>query len=439
MNVVSRGIRNALRSPVRSGAIIIMLAISIGLILTMLVARTSVNAKIDDIKATVGTTITVSPTGTQGGLGGGDAITTDQVKLIAATPHVAHVTSTLADQLSTDDTNLQSSIELGNLGKRQLRFESRDGSLANSSSLATKLARTTITGSSDPSSTITSDKITSGATIDGNSSDTIAMIGSKLAQKNNLAIGSTFTAYGKTITVKTIYTTGNMFQDSAIIVPLATLQTLTAQPGAVSSVTVTADSSDDVASLTNTLKSTLGDKVDVVSQQDQIDNTVKPLENIAQLALAGVIAAAIAASVIILLAMVMIVRERRREIGVIKAIGGTNAKVIVQFMVEALTLTIISGVVGLALGVAASGPMTQSLVQNAASTTGTSRSMNGPRLSFGGTGLKLDSSLRNVTSTLTPQAFAISAGIILLIAIIGSAVPAWVIARVRPAEVLRAE
>jgi hypothetical protein len=42
--------RGALRSPVRSGAIIAMLAISIGLILAMLVARASVNAKISEVK-----------------------------------------------------------------------------------------------------------------------------------------------------------------------------------------------------------------------------------------------------------------------------------------------------------------------------------------------------------------------------------------------------
>jgi putative ABC transport system permease protein len=144
--------------------------------------------------------------------------------------------------------------------------------------------------------------------------------------------------------------------------------------------------------------------------------------------------------------MIMIVRERRREIGVIKAIGGTNAKVITQFITEALTLTVIGAIVGLGIGVAVSGPMTQSLVSSSQNTT-TQTGPIGVRSSGGGgfaggfhsASAQLQTNVQAVTSTLTPQTFAASIGIILLIAIVGSAVPAWAIARVRPAEVLRTE
>jgi ABC-type antimicrobial peptide transport system permease subunit len=56
-----------------------------------------------------------------------------------------------------------------------------------------------------------------------------------------------------------------------------------------------------------------------------------------------------------------------------------------------------------------------------------------------GIGNQLSTNVNDVTSTLTPEIMAESIGIILLIAIIGSAVPAWAIAQVRPAEVLRTE
>jgi putative ABC transport system permease protein len=420
-----------------------MLAISIGLILTMLVARSSVNAKINEIKSSTGTAITIMPAGMRGGLGGGDSLTTDQINKVASTAHVASVASTLTDQLGIDDTNLKSSIKLGNLGKRQMRFESGDsGPMIHSmpGEITEKLSRAPVTGADIPTVTVASDKLTSGTMIDGKDSENIAIVGKKLADKNNLSVGSTFTAYGQTIVVRGIYSTGTMFGDSSIIMPLKTLQTATNQPGAVDHITATADSADNVASLTETLKSQLGGKADIVSQQEQIENSLKPLENIASLALAGVIGAAIAGAIIILLTMVMIVRERRCEIGVIKAIGGTNFKVISQFIVEALTLTIISGVIGLGIGIATSGPMTQSLVQNESPTN----SLHGPgfrQIVAGGIGssLQLNKSLHDVTSILTPQAFATSAGIILLIAVVGSALPVWAIARVRPAEVLRTE
>jgi len=423
-----------------------MLAISVGLVLAMLVARSSVNAKINEVKATTATQITINPAGIQGGVGSGDDLTAEQVKIVAGTAHITGVTSTLTDQLGSTDTNLTPSLTLGSFGKRQQRFETNDGG---SGAIQRKMPipRTSITGTSNPASVVTSDKITSGATIDGDSSDNIALVGTTLAAKNNLSVGSTFTAFGATVTVKGIFSSGNTFQDNGIIMPLASLQTLTQQPGAISSMTATADSSENVAGVVSALKNSLGDKVDITSQQEEAQNSLAPLENIASLALTGVIGAAIAGAVIILLSMVMIVRERRREIGVIKAIGGTNAKVIVQFMTEALTLTIIGGIIGLGIGVAASGPMTRSLVDSNTNTptTGIAHQAGGIGSARGFTGgfrqvsSQLATNFKTINSTLTPQIFASSVGVILLIAIVGSAIPAWSIARVRPAEVLRTE
>jgi putative ABC transport system permease protein len=144
--------------------------------------------------------------------------------------------------------------------------------------------------------------------------------------------------------------------------------------------------------------------------------------------------------------MTMIVRERKREIGVIKAIGGTNFKVIAQFMTEALTLTIIGGIIGLAFGVAVSGSITQGLVDSQTSSTSSNRPAGGPGgaapggfsgvRNFGGTATR---GLQAVTSSVTPATIAGGIGLTLLIAIVGSAIPAWFIARIRPAEVLRTE
>jgi putative ABC transport system permease protein len=459
MNVVTRGVKNALRSPLRSGAIITMLAISIGLIVAMLVARSSVYAKIDEVKASTATSVTIAPAGIRGGMGGGDPLTADQVATISKTAHVASTSTSLTDQLGTDDTNLTPSLELGSFGQRQQRFESSggsgeqppvmiqtDGESSNGTPRRMPTPRTAVTGTTNPDSVATDGKsltLTSGSTIDGKSSEYIALVGSDLATKNNLSVGSTFTAYGKTFTVKGIYKTSNRFQDSGVVVPLATLQTATDQAGAVTTVSAVVDSSDNVAGVVSSLKSSLGDKADITSQQQQAEQSVSSLQSIAGLATTGVVGASVAAAVIVLLTMTMIVRERRREIGVIKAIGGTNFKVITQFITEATTLTLLGGIIGLGIGVAASGSITQSLVSNQASSqTNQVRGPGGeggPMRSFRGFGETANQGFRSVTSTVTPQTFVAGIGITLLIAIVGSAIPAWLIARVRPAEVLRAE
>jgi putative ABC transport system permease protein len=445
MNVVSRGVKNALRSPLRSGAITIMLAISIGLIISMLVAHASVTTQIHKVKATTATGITINPAGIMGGFGSGDPLTADQVKTITSTAHVASVTSTLTDQLGTSDTSLTASQELGAFGRRQARFDSSSSSSTSTDSSGTSdtaqpapTPRIRVTGTTTPTTTETGSlTLTSGSQIDGSSSNLEALVGSSLATKNNLSVGSTFTAYSKTITVRGIYKTDNAFEDSGIIMPLATLQTLSGQAGAVSNVTATVDSSDNVSSTVTALKSALSDKADITSEAERAATSTAQLQSIAGLSLAAVIGASIAGAAIILLAMIMIVRERRREIGVIKAIGGTDGKVMVQFIAEALTLTIIGSIIGFVFGVLVSGPMTSSLVSSqAASTSQTTGGpgAGGPR-GFG----RVSQQLTQVTASATPAVFLGGIGIVLLIAIIGSTVPAWLIARVRPAEVLRTD
>lgn len=451
MNVFVRGIKNALRSPLRSGAIALMLAISIGLVLSMLVARNSVNSKIEEVKSSSGTNITINPAGVMGFSGGGEPLSSEQIAKIKNTAHIDSLVSTLSDQLTTSDTSLTPSLELGSFGKRQQRdnisneSEPNDtGAETSNNSRPAPTPKTTVTGTTDQNSVSTdgSDlKLTSGESIDGNSDDLIALVGADLATKNSLSVGDTFTAYSKTITVKGIFETDNAFTDSGIIMPLATVQSLTDQSGAVSSVIAKVDSGDNVESTVSALKTTLGDEADITSQAEQASSSVSSLESISSLALAGVVGATIAGAVIVLLAMIMIVRERRREIGVIKAIGGTNLKVIAQFVSEALTLTITGAVIGLALGVAASGPMTNSLVSSQKNNTTNEQkpSAGGPGGMMRGGMNQIQNNFTQITSSLTPQTFIMSISITLLIAIIGSAVPAWFIARIKPAEVLRTE
>jgi len=451
MGFITRGAKNAFRNTIRTVSIVAILALVTGLALTMLLARQAVQTKIESVKSSIGNTINIAPAGAQGFEGGGEPLTVDQLASVARQAHVVSVTETLRDRLSSDNSSLVSSIEAGTLGRR---FRGgNDGAIKIQGGAAgngTFTPPVEATGTSDASTVSgAAIKLTSGANIDAGSNDNVALIGADLATKNNLQVGSAFTAYNATITVKGIFDTGTKFANNAVIFPLATLQRLSDQPGQISAATVQVDSISNLASATAAIKSALGDKADVTNQQDTSSEALAPLENIKGITLFSLIGAVAAGAVIIFLTMLMIVRERRREIGVFKAIGASNAKITTQFVSEATVLTLLGSVVGVLGGALLSNSMVSLLVSsNTSAETGRGvrqlaggggrmiTSFGGPG---GGFGRGFQSTLQNIHATVGYEIILYGLLGAVIIAIIGSAIPAFLISKVRPAEVMRGE
>jgi putative ABC transport system permease protein len=293
---------------------------------------------------------------------------------------------------------------------------------------------------------VTSFTLSSGEKIDPTSSENVAMLGQSIASENNISVGSTFTAYDQTITVKGIFDAGNTFANSEIVMPLATVQNLSGETDQVNSIIATTSSIDTVSSVKDAITNKLGSSsVDVTSQQDQSNEAIAPLENIKTISLYSLIGSTVAGAVILFLTMVMIVRERRREIGVLKAIGASNLLVTSQFMVESLVLTVISSGIGIIAGTLFSNPVLKILVSNNESSTG-----GGARFSGGGGGAAMmrfgagiadsaQGALRNLQANVGLDIILYGIGAAVVIAIIGSAIPSFIIAKIRPAEVMRAE
>jgi len=422
----------------------------------MLVARQAVQQKIASVKSSIGNTISISPAGVQGFQGGGEALTTAQLSKVSTIANVTNVTETLSDRLTSADTNLVSAIEPGTLGNRAgnnsgvgFMAGPPDGANRTGPSGTTRITRTftppvVITGTNDTTSSSVfggnSATFISGQALDASKDVNEAIMGKALATKNNLSVGSTFTAYGQTLKLVGIYETGNTFSNAGLVVALPAMQRLSTQPGNITSAIVTVNSIDNIDGAVASIKTTLGTAADVTSNQATAKTAVTPLENVKSISLFSLLGALGAGAIIILLTMMMIVRERRREIGVMKAIGASNLKTMLQFISEAVTLTMLGLVVGLIIGVAAASPITKVLVNNSSSST--SQAGQGP--GGGGRGLRGfgNNSLTNVRNIQTSVGWNIlgyGVGAAFLIAAVGSALPAFFISKVRPAEVMRAE
>lgn len=453
MNTLTRGMRNAFRNSIRTLSIVIILGISIGLALTMLLARQAVTTKIDSVKSSIGNTITISPAGARGFQGGGEPLTADSVSKVKSVEHVVSVTSTLQDRLTTENSTLVSAIEAGSLGRRN----NSSTDTAPPSGVPGGASGGTTRSFTPPVSlvgvsTLDGDVLTgggkitlsSGEKIDATQDAAVALVGKDLATKNSLSVGSTFTAYDTVITVKGIYDSGNTFSNNSVVMPLATVQRLSDQAGQVSSAIVQVDSISTINAATTAIKSVLGTTADVVNQQDTSAQALEPLENISTISLYSLIGAIVAGAVIILLTMLMIVRERRREVGVLKAIGASNARIVAQFVVEAVTFTMLGAVLGLVIGVFGSNPVTKALVSSSSSSSPETMTQFGRLGGGAGRGLAriaggAGATLQNIQTTVGWQILLYGLGVAIVIAILGSAIPAWLISKVRPAEVMRAE
>ena len=467
MNVFVRGLRNAFRNTIRSVGIIAILALSIGLSISMLLAHQAVTSKISSVRATTGTTINVTPAGFFGFQGGGTPLTTSQLRPIESLPHVTGVSERLSERLTSSDTSLTSPITPGSLGQ-QFQGGGSGGEFGGGGfgggSSGTFVLPVTVTGTTTPGTALTSgvggagggtEKLIAGTVFSPTSSSHVAIVGSDLAKKNALSVGSTFTAWGKPIKVIGIYDAGSTFANAGVLMPLATVQSLADVPGEVTSATVTVDTVSNVSSVQAEIKKALGSSADVTSTQQVAEQSLAPLNSVKTISLYALFAALAVAALITIFTMVMVVRERRREIGILKAIGARTRSVVTQFLVESSTLTLIAAVIGLVLGIIAANPIASTLVTNQTS----SATATGPGgfvrpggfgggapgasgLHFSGGGGFFHAFGTSVSSIQTAAGWStVLYGLVaaLVLAALASAVAAWSTTRIRPAEILRSE
>jgi len=170
-----------------------------------------------------------------------------------------------------------------------------------------------------------------------------------------------------------------------------------------------------------------------VSYLADADRAVSDLDGVKSIAVDSLAGAVGAAVVILFLVMVMIVRERKREIGILKAIGASNGAIMAQFTTEALTFTLLGLAVGAIVGIIAAGPVTSALVSNSGVSADT-----GARGLFGA-GSPVLSHLSDISAQVGLGVILDGLAAAVIIAVLASAAAAWMIGRIRPAQVLRSE
>lgn len=112
---------------------------------------------------------------------------------------------------------------------------------------------------------------------------------------------------------------------------------------------------DTVTSAGEAIKRTLGKRLKTddftLIQQTELLNTITQFLGVITVALGGIAAISLLVGGIgIMNIMLVSVTERTREIGLRKAVGATSRDILLQFLIEAIILSLLGGIIGIALG-----------------------------------------------------------------------------------------
>lgn len=192
----------------------------------------------------------------------------------------------------------------------------------------------------------------------------VAVIGPELARtlyEGADPLGRTLTVGGVRFRVIGVFAPlGGAFgqtRDAEVHIPVTAAQRLF-DDARVDALAVKAPTTGDIGSVSDRALAVLrdrypGEQFSAVTQ-DQILGTVGRILGLLTTVLAAIAAISLlVGGVGVSNIMLVSVRERTREIGLRKAVGARQRDVLVQFLIEAVLLTTIGGVLGIALGVGA--------------------------------------------------------------------------------------
>lgn len=153
--------------------------------------------------------------------------------------------------------------------------------------------------------------------------------------------------------------------DNHIFIPLTTFsrQFNQSKPYMILVQAVDADSVSDAANIAKKVMSKrLKDDEFTVMEQKELLNTINQMLDVLTVALGGIASISLLVGGIgIMNIMLVSVTERTREIGLRKAVGATPLAILIQFLIEAVILSLVGGTIGIIIGALGSWALSKAI------------------------------------------------------------------------------
>jgi putative ABC transport system permease protein len=153
--------------------------------------------------------------------------------------------------------------------------------------------------------------------------------------------------------------------DDEVLVPIAAVHKYFVSGDDVRTIGVSVASADQMTDATNAITALLRDRHALsatdtadfsVFNQTQLLDAASSISATLTLLLGGIASISlIVGGIGIMNIMLVSVRERTREIGIRKAVGARGRDILAQFLIEALTLSLLGGLIGILVGLIVSG------------------------------------------------------------------------------------
>ena len=354
MTMLRIGVRNLWRSKLRLVLVAALIGAPFFLLLVMQSIGDAVKRQTDTLKQNVNNTLQLRARGSMGHVnmvGNEDILPQDALAKVKGVEHVARVEPYLLAMTPTEGHNFAMVVGVDPRDTRRLESHGEAGN----------------------------PKIIHGRDLtDEDRGKAVAVIGQGVAKwagikPDELGRGATLTIDLKRphavifpleraplkLTVVGIYASGYVFGDMQVFLPLDTFRQAYGVPEGISWLFVRADSSENLPAVEKQLRTTLGETADIISPTTVAEFQSTATAAVQRLANGGIALSAVLMLVVVFFVMLLVVRERAWEIGTLKAIGASDAGIVVSFLTEALLLSAVGALAGALLFALWGGPLAQ--------------------------------------------------------------------------------